>query len=67
MLSGGPWAVGGDVLNRLCQGRFKSSPIQADGHFLTVCRYVERNALRADLVEHADEWRWSLHSTAQLQ
>jgi len=43
----------------LYQGRFKSFPIQADNHFLTVCRYVERNALRANLVEHAEEWRWS--------
>src|SRR5262249_16845721 len=25
---------------------------------LTVCRYVERNALRADLVGRAEEWRW---------
>ena len=29
------------------QGRFKSFPIQQDEHFLTACRYVERNALRA--------------------
>ena len=42
----------------LYQGRFKSFPIQEDGHFLTVCRYVERNALRANLVERAEEWRW---------
>ncbi|MBS0203766.1 MAG: transposase [Planctomycetes bacterium] len=41
------------------QGRFKSFPIQADEHFLTVCRYVERNALRANLVQRAEEWRWS--------
>lgn len=43
----------------LYQGRFKSFPVQADGHFLTVCRYVERNALRAELVVRAEEWRWS--------
>ncbi len=40
------------------QGRFKSFPIQQDEHFLTVCRYVERNALRADLVKRAEEWPW---------
>jgi REP element-mobilizing transposase RayT len=28
------------------QGRFRSFPVQADGHFLSLCRYVERNALR---------------------
>jgi putative transposase len=44
------------------QGRFKSFPVQDDEHFLTVCRYVERNALRAKLVKRAEAWRWgSLH------
>ena len=28
------------------QGRFRSFPVQADDHFFTLCRYVERNALR---------------------
>ena len=41
------------------QGRFKSFPIQADEHFLTVARYVERNPLRAALVPSAEDWRWS--------
>ena len=41
------------------QGRFKSFPIQTDEHFLTVARYVERNAKRAKLVKRAEEWRWS--------
>jgi putative transposase len=40
------------------QGRFKSFPIQRDHHFLTVCRYVERNALRARLVRQAQDWTW---------
>ena len=40
------------------QGRFKSFPVQDDDHFYTVCRYVERNALRANLVERAEDWRW---------
>lgn len=43
----------------LYQGRFKSFPIEADEHLLTVCRYVERNALRAGLVRRAETWRWS--------
>jgi putative transposase len=41
------------------QGRFKSFPIQEGEHFLTVCRYVERNALRAKLAPDAQSWRWS--------
>ncbi|MCX7423984.1 MAG: transposase [Planctomycetia bacterium] len=43
----------------LYQGRFKSFPVQGDEHFLTVCRYVERNGLRANLAPRAEEWRWS--------
>ena len=37
----------------LYQGRFKSFPVQSDEHVRQVCRYVERNALRAKLVEKA--------------
>jgi len=40
------------------QGRFKSFPLQDDEHFYSVCRYVERNALRANLVKRAEHWRW---------
>lgn len=42
----------------LYQGRFKSFPVQTDEHFLTVARYVERNARRANLVRRAENWRW---------
>jgi putative transposase len=41
------------------QGRFKAFPIQDDGHLVTVLRYVERNALRAELVSRAEDWKWS--------
>lgn len=43
---------------RVWQGRFKSFPIQQDAHLLSVMRYVERNALRAGLVEQAEQWPW---------
>lgn len=43
----------------LYQGSYKSFPVEDDEHFLTVCRYVERNPLRAHLVERAEKWRWS--------
>lgn len=42
----------------LYQGRFKSFPVQADVHFLRVCRYVEANAVRAGLVPQAEQWPW---------
>ncbi len=52
------------------QGRFKSFPVQEDEHYYTVCRYVERNALRARLAKRAENWRWGslsrwLRGTAQ--
>ena len=41
------------------QGRFKSFPVQSDEHLLTVARYIERNPLRAGLVEDGRAWQWS--------
>jgi putative transposase len=45
-------------MGHVYQGRFKSYPIAADEHLLAVLRYVERNPLRAGLVERAEQWRW---------
>lgn len=51
---------------RIWQGRFKAFIIQQDQHLLSVLRYVERNALRANLVDRAEDWRWcSLHWRAR--
>ncbi len=41
------------------QGRYKAFPIAQDDHLPTALRYVERNALRANLVERAEDWPWS--------
>jgi putative transposase len=46
-------------LGHVYQGRYKSFPVESDEHFWVVARYVERNALRANLVVRAEEWRWS--------
>ena len=40
------------------QGRYKSLPVEGDSHFLSLVRYVERNAKRAALVSKAEEWPW---------
>jgi putative transposase len=45
-------------MGHLYQGRFKSFLVQTDSHFLMLCRYVEANALRARLVDRAEQWRW---------
>ena len=48
-----------DGLGAVYQGRFKAVGVSSDHHFLRVCRYVERNALRASLVHRAEDWTWS--------
>ena len=41
------------------QGRFKAFAVEEDDeHLYAVLRYVERNPLRANLVERAQDWRW---------
>lgn len=50
----------------LYHGRFKAVPVQKDRSFLRVCRYVERNALRKNLVPKAEFWAWSsLYATCR--
>lgn len=50
------------------QGRFKSFMVQEDEHLQWVLRYVERNALRANLVKRAQDYRWSsLHAWSDRQ
>jgi len=41
------------------QGRYKSFPIEADDHLYILLRYIERNPLRAKLVQRAQDWPWS--------
>lgn len=48
----------------LYQGRFKAVAVQRDDHLLRICRYVERNPLRARLVARAEQWCWSSASTS---
>lgn len=41
------------------QGRFGAQIVQEERYFLTVCRYVLLNPVRAALVRSATDWRWS--------
>ncbi len=47
------------------QGRFKSFPIQNDEHLLIAMRYVERNPVRANFVELAEDWAWGSAAARQ--
>jgi putative transposase len=48
------------------QGRYKAVPTQTDRHLLRLCRYVERNPVRAGLVLCGEGWRWSGLGQRQL-
>jgi putative transposase len=43
----------------LYQGRYKSFICQNGNHFITLVNYVEQNALKARLVDRAENWKWS--------
>jgi putative transposase len=52
-------SVGGMWYHAVWEGRFKAIPVQDDEHLVTMLRDVERNALRAELVARAEDWKWS--------
>jgi putative transposase len=43
----------------LWEGRFRSCLTQEQGYLLTCHRYIELNPVRAGMVEHPAEYRWS--------
>ncbi|MBI5116722.1 transposase, partial [Candidatus Poribacteria bacterium] len=47
-----------DVRGYLLQGRFYSCPLD-NRHLVAAIRYVERNPVRAQMVEHAWDYPWS--------
>jgi putative transposase len=63
------WRIDHDTVGRgaVYQGRYRAVPVSQDRHFLTVCRYVERNARRAGLAERSEAWPWSSASTLPIR
>jgi putative transposase len=50
----------------LWEGRYKSSLIDSDHYLLTYMRYIELNPVRANMVNHPSEYKWSsYHANAQ--
>jgi putative transposase len=43
----------------LWEGRFKSCLVQSEDYILGCYRYIEMNPVRASMVEHPAEYRWS--------
>jgi putative transposase len=50
----------------LFEGRFRSHPIQAEVYYLNCSRYIELNPVRAGMVSHPDEYRWSSYCAQAL-
>jgi len=50
----------------LWEGRYKSSLIDSDRYLLICMRYIELNPVRASMVEHPGDYKWSgYHANAQ--
>ena len=45
----------------LFERRYKAWLVDMDEYFLTLLRYIHRNPLKANMVSHPDEYRWSSH------
>ena len=43
----------------LWEGRYKASLVESESYLLTCMRYIELNPVRAAMVEHPAEYRWS--------
>ena len=50
----------------LWEGRYKATIIDSESYLLTCCRYIELNPVRAHLVGHPAEYRWSSYRTNAL-
>ena len=46
----------------LWEGRFKASLVDSDAYLLTCMRYIELNPVRAKMVVHPSEYRWSSYA-----
>jgi len=46
-------------VGHLFQGRFKSAVVEASGHLRELTRYIHLNPVRAGVVSHPGDYRWS--------
>ena len=47
----------------LWEGRYKAGLVDSEAYLLTCMRYIELNPVRASMVKHPEEYRWSSYST----
>jgi putative transposase len=46
----------------LWEGRYRAAPIDSGEHFISCCRYIELNPVRARMVAHPGDYRWSSYA-----
>jgi putative transposase len=46
---------------QLFRGRYKAILVDADNYLLEIVRYIHRNPVRAGIVKHPRDYRWSSH------
>ncbi len=51
----------------LFEGRYKSSVVDAEQYLFSCYRYIELNPVRAYMVEHPLDYRWSSYSSKQTR
>jgi putative transposase len=47
----------------LWEGRYRAAPIDSEEYFISCCRYIELNPVRARMVNHPRQYRWSSYRT----
>ena len=50
----------------LGEGRYRAAPIDSEAYLLACCRYIELNPVRAGIVRHPRQHRWSSHGANAL-
>jgi putative transposase len=46
----------------LCEGRFRSNPVEAEAYFFECMRYIELNPVRAGMARHPSQYPWSSYA-----
>ncbi len=47
----------------LWEGRYRAALIDSEEYFLSCCRYIELNPVRAGIVRHPSRYRWSSYAS----
>lgn len=52
-----------DLIGHLFQGRYKAFLVRDDDYFLQTSRYIHMNPVKAQVVQHPEDYEWSSYRT----